>query len=89
MQAIILECIPQELAKKITDDLRTPTIGIGAGQYCDGQVLVFHDVIGLSDFHGKFVRQYFNAKEQFKQALLEFKSDVLSGNFPQEKESFK
>ncbi len=89
MPVLILECIPQELAKKITRDINTPTIGIGAGKYCDGQVLVLHDVLGLSDFQGKFVRQYFDAKKQFKQALLNFKHDVFTEKFPEERESFQ
>lgn len=88
MTALILECIPQELARKITQAVQTPTIGIGAGKYCDGQVLVLHDVIGLSDFQGKFIRQYANIKENIREAGMAFKQDVLTGDFPGENEIF-
>jgi len=88
VQAIILECIPQRLAEKITQQLKVPSIGIGAGKFCDGQVLVLHDVIGLSGFQGKFVKQYANVRETIKNAVSAFKEDVLKERFPAEKESF-
>ena len=74
--------------KKITDAIQTPTIGIGAGRYCDGQVLVLHDVIGLSDFEGRMIKKYANVKEEIKKAVEGFKNEVITGKFPTEKNSF-
>lgn len=88
--AIVLECVPSELASFITDHVSVPTIGIGAGPSCDGQVLVFHDVLGL--YHGhtaKFVRKYAHLADDMQKALSEFLSDVREGRFPDEtNESF-
>jgi 3-methyl-2-oxobutanoate hydroxymethyltransferase len=88
--SIVLECVPSELAAFITDRITIPTIGIGAGPSCDGQVLVFHDVLGL--YHGhtpKFVRKYANLAEDMKTALGSFLNDVREGRFPNEEtESF-
>lgn len=86
--AIVLECVPMELAKKITQKLSIPTIGIGAGPYCSGQVLVLHDVIGLSGFEGKFVKKYADAKRVISDAVWGFVRDVRSGEFPTLKNSF-
>lgn len=81
--ALILECIPYQLAKLITERLTVPTIGIGAGPYCDGQVLVFHDLVGLSfKFSPKFVKHYLNLGEEIEQALQEFKREIKDGTFP-------
>lgn len=85
---VVLECVPAELAKRITSELKVPTIGIGAGVKCDGQVLVINDMIGLGDFKGKFVRKYGNVGEVIKKAVDAFKEDVLKGEFPGESESF-
>jgi len=86
---IVLECIPAEVAAEITKCLSIPTIGIGAGASCDGQVLVFHDLLGLyEEFLPRFVRRYGNFGTQMKEALEKFREDVLSGNFPTEKEAF-
>jgi 3-methyl-2-oxobutanoate hydroxymethyltransferase len=88
--ALILEAIPMELAKKITEELSIPTIGIGAGPYCDGQVLVIHDVLGLFErFIPKFVKRYTNLKEQALHAIKIYKEEVEKGIFPSDKESFK
>ena len=88
--SLLLEAIPMKLAKRITAELSIPTIGIGAGPYCDGQVLVLHDVIGMFErFAPKFVRRYANIKEEALRAVREYKEDVESGKFPSEKESFK
>ena len=82
--ALILECIPYQLAKLITERLTVPTIGIGAGPYCDGQVLVFHDLVGLSfKFSPKFVKHYLNLGEEIEQALQEFKREIKGGKFPE------
>ncbi|MGZ5493011.1 MAG: 3-methyl-2-oxobutanoate hydroxymethyltransferase [Thermoanaerobaculia bacterium] len=88
--SIVLECVPSELAAFITDRISIPTIGIGAGPSCDGQVLVFHDVLGLYEGHTpKFVRKYAHLAEDMKAALTNFLSDVREGKFPDEKtESF-
>lgn len=86
--ALILECVPASLANKITENIKTPTIGIGAGVHCSGQVLVLHDVIGLSDFQGKMVKQYVDSKTVIRQAVTAFKNEVLEKKFPTEKNSF-
>ena len=80
---IVMECIPDLLAGKITDELGIPTIGIGAGKDCDGQVLVYHDLVGLFErFTPKFVKQYINLAPMIKDALAQFKEDVEKGSFP-------
>ena len=88
--SLVLECVPTELAAFITERVSIPTIGIGAGPHCDGQVLVFHDVLGLYDGHTpKFVRKYAHLADEMKTALTNFLSDVREGKFPDEKtESF-
>jgi len=88
--SVLLEAIPINLAKKITEELSIPTIGIGAGPYCDGQVLVLHDVIGLFErFVPKFVKRYVNLKEAALKAIRDYKEDVEKGTFPSEEQSFK
>jgi len=87
--AVILECVPKELAQKITRKLRVPTIGIGAGCHCDGQVLVTHDIIGYFDrFVPKFVKQYANVSEGILDAITSFKTETESGAFPDDDHSF-
>jgi 3-methyl-2-oxobutanoate hydroxymethyltransferase len=88
--SLVLECVPSELAAMITDQITIPTIGIGAGPSCDGQVLVFHDVLGIYDGHTpKFVRQYAHVAQDMQQALEQYLADVRDGSFPDEvKESF-
>jgi len=87
--AVVLECVPEMLGKLITEKLTVPTIGIGAGRYCDGQVLVFQDMMGLFEkFTPKFVKQYLNLAPEIVQALEAYKEDVRSGNFPEEKHTF-
>jgi 3-methyl-2-oxobutanoate hydroxymethyltransferase len=87
--AIVLEGIPRELAAQITGDLRIPTIGIGAGPDCDGQILVLNDILGLT-FHPvpKFARQYANVGELISSAVREYCLDVRRGSFPSENESY-
>ena len=88
--AIVLECIPENIAKEITETLTIPTIGIGAGRYCDGQVLVINDMLGLFDrFLPKFVKKYSNLKEQALKAINEYIGEVKSGKFPSEEHIFK
>lgn len=80
---LILEAIPSPVTEIITDQLRIPTIGIGAGPHCDGQVLVIHDLIGLFDrFRPKFVKQYANVFGAIAEALRRYREDVVSGAFP-------
>jgi 3-methyl-2-oxobutanoate hydroxymethyltransferase len=88
--SLVLECVPSELAAIITEQITIPTIGIGAGPSCDGQVLVFHDVLGIYDGHTpKFVRQYAHIAQDMQAALEGYLADVRSGAFPDEqKESF-
>ncbi|GBE06138.1 MAG TPA: 3-methyl-2-oxobutanoate hydroxymethyltransferase [Nitrospirae bacterium] len=88
--SLLLEAIPQDLAKKITKELAIPTIGIGAGPYCDGQVLVLHDVIGLFErFVPKFVKKYANLKDDALKAVKAYKQEVEKGKFPSQEQSFK
>ena len=88
--SLVLECVPSELAAMITEQIAIPTIGIGAGPSCDGQVLVFHDVLGIYDGHTpKFVRRYANIAQEMQTALEAYLTDVREGRFPdEEKESF-
>ncbi|MGC8722470.1 MAG: 3-methyl-2-oxobutanoate hydroxymethyltransferase [Acidobacteriota bacterium] len=87
--SLVLECVPSEVAREITSAVRIPTIGIGAGPYCDGQVLVFHDLLGLYEGHlARFVRPYGDFGRQMREALSHFGEDVRSGKFPTEEEAF-
>lgn len=82
--ALVLECVPHKLAEKITKELNIPTIGIGAGKGCDGQVLVYQDMLGMySDFTPKFVKKYANLGEMMKSAFKNYIEDLDNGNFPQ------
>ncbi len=86
---VVLECVPRQLAKEITEMLSIPTIGIGAGPDCDGQVLVIHDLLGLlGDFRPKFVKQYLNLSEEIDKAVTSYISEVNSGAFPDDSQSF-
>lgn len=80
--ALILELIPWQLAKLITQSVKIPTIGIGAGPYCDGQVLVLHDILGLSEKILKLAKRYANLRETIEKALQEYKEDVKNKRFP-------
>jgi len=87
--AVVLECVPQALATEITQTISIPTIGIGAGASCDGQVLVFHDVMGLNrQFQPKFVRRYADLSSTIVEAARRYTNDVREGSFPSEQESF-
>lgn len=86
---IVLEGVPNVLAQVVTQEVPVPTIGIGAGPYCDGQVLVFHDVLGLYDGRvPKFVRQYAHLADAATEALQDFFADVQEGTFPSDAESY-
>ena len=81
--SLVLEGIPEELAKEITNDLKIPTIGIGAGSNCDGQILVTHDLLGLNpDFAPKFVKRYAHLSDVIQNAVIDFISEVQSEKFP-------
>jgi 3-methyl-2-oxobutanoate hydroxymethyltransferase len=86
---IVMECIPDLLGAKITMELNIPTIGIGAGKDCDGQVLVYHDLVGLFErFTPKFVKQYINLAPKIRKALIQFREEVETGTFPGPEHSF-
>ncbi|GAB2661253.1 3-methyl-2-oxobutanoate hydroxymethyltransferase [Flavihumibacter cheonanensis] len=87
--AIVLEKIPATLAKEVSESLTIPTIGIGAGNHCDGQVLVMHDMLGINnDFNPRFLRKYLNLHDQILGAVGNYVKDVRSGDFPNEQEQY-
>ena len=87
--SIILECVVEDLAKLITKSISIPTIGIGASKYCDGQILVINDMLGLSDFNPKFVKRYSNLKKIIENSIKRYVSDVKHSRFPNIKNSYK
>ena len=88
--AVVLECIPADLARKISETISIPTIGIGAGPGCDGQVLVYQDMLALfSDFKPKFVKNFANIGEQMTQALKDYDAEVKANTFPAAEHCFK
>ena len=80
--AIVVECVPSPLAEKVTQAVKVPTIGIGAGAACDGQILVSNDMLGLSELHPRFVKQYADLSQAILQAAQSYCKDVRSGSFP-------
>ena len=87
--SLVMEKIPADLAAKVTASVNIPTIGIGAGAGCDGQVLVVHDMLGLNnEFKPKFVRKYLNLEDQIHQAVGQYVADVKSGDFPNVNEQY-
>ena len=80
--AIIVECVVENLAKRITKNVAIPTIGIGASKYCDGQILVTEDILGLSGFHPKFVKQYANLSKLAEKSIKNYAKDVKKRRFP-------
>jgi len=86
--SIVLECVETSLAKKITKELKIPTIGIGASSYCDGQVLVTDDLIGLNQINVRFVKKYTNITKHINSAIIKFKNEVKSNKFPKKKHSY-
>ena len=87
--SVVLESVPMELAQEVTRRLSIPTIGIGAGMHCDGQVLVVHDMLGLFDkYTPKFVKKYVDLKEVMAEAVKSFIAEVREGKFPDEEHSF-
>jgi 3-methyl-2-oxobutanoate hydroxymethyltransferase len=86
--SIVLECVESSLAKEITKTINIPTIGIGASAYCDGQILVTDDLIGLNKIKARFVKKYSNIEKQVNNAVLKFKKDVVASKFPTKKHSY-
>ena len=87
--AIVLECVPDAVARLVTDSVPVPTIGIGAGRHCDGQVLVYHDLLGFEDrLRPKFVRRYAELGADTTAAVARFAEDVRAGTFPSSEETY-
>jgi len=87
--ALILECIPRQLAKEITEEISIPTIGIGAGPDCDGQVLVVNDMLGLfTEFQPKFVKRYAQLSDEMKKAIEVYNKEIKESKFPTDEQSF-
>ena len=86
--SIVLECVKTSLAKKITKEIKIPTIGIGASQFCDGQVLVTDDLIGLNPINVRFVKRFSNITKHINAAIVKFKDEVKRKKFPQKKHSY-
>ena len=87
--AVVLECVPEDLAREITAGMKVPTIGIGAGKFCDGQVLVLHDMLGLNERKvPKFVKKYADISSEIVKAVQLYKEEVGSGKFPGPEQSF-
>ena len=86
---MVLEKIPSQLAKQVTESISIPTIGIGAGVHCDGQVLVYQDMVGMNEgFKPKFLRKYLDLYSEITSAVGQFVKDVKEQNFPNENESY-
>ena len=86
--AIVLECIERKLSQEITKTIKIPTIGIGSSKYCDGQILVTDDILGLTNSKMKFVKKYINLKKNIRNAVKKFQSDVKNGSYPSIKYSY-
>ena len=87
--AIVIECVVESLAKKITNNVSVPTIGIGASKYCDGQILVTDDMIGLSNFNPKFVKRYSNLKKIIEKSVKAYRNDIIHKKFPSSQNAYK
>lgn len=87
--SLVLEAIPVDAAKLVSDNLNIPTIGIGAGPYCDGQVLVLHDMLGVGDYARVFVKVYANLKEMVQNAIKSYADDVVTEKFPGLEHAYK
>ena len=86
--AIVLECVEKKVSKKITESIKIPTIGIGSSNFCDGQILVTDDLLGLTDTKIKFVKKYADLKSNVRKAIKKFKLDVKKGSYPSIKYSY-
>jgi len=86
---IVLECVPESLAKKITENVTAPTIGIGAGKHCDGQVLVINDMLGLDEsFTPKYLKRYAHLSQVIREAVTRFKEEVLDSRYPDKEHTY-
>ncbi len=87
--SMVLECMPESLAKRITEAVRAPTIGIGAGKHCDGQVLVINDMLGFDlGFAPKYLKRYANLNKMIKEAIARFEEEVSSGVYPDKEHTY-
>ena len=86
---IVLECVPAEVARIVTERLSIPTIGIGAGPFCDGQILVFHDLVGLTESVPRFVKRYASLADEISRAVGSYTGEVREGSFPAPENSYK
>ena len=87
--AIVIECVLERLAKKITNSISIPTIGIGASKYCDGQILVTDDMIGMTNFSPKFVKKYSNVRKIIEKSVKKYCNEVKSKTFPSSQHVYK
>ena len=87
--AIVIECVVEDLTKKITNSVKVPTIGIGSSKYCDGQILVTDDMIGMSNFRPKFVKQYSKVNKIIEKSVKNYCKDVKNKKFPFSKNVYK
>tara|TARA_B110000027_G_scaffold86962_1_gene92215 strand:+ start:2104 stop:2874 length:771 start_codon:yes stop_codon:yes gene_type:complete len=86
--SMVLECVESSLAKDITKSIKIPTIGIGASVYCDGQILVTDDLIGLNKISARFIKKYTNIEKHINDAVFKYKKEVINNKFPQKKHSY-
>ena len=86
---IVIECVVESLAKRITKSISVPTIGIGASKYCDGQILVTDDMIGLSNFRPRFVKRYSNVRNMIEKSVKKYSKDVKNKKFPSTKNAYR
>ena len=86
--SIVLECVETSLAKLVTQNVKVPTVGIGASKYCDGQILVFDDLIGLNPMNYRFVKKYSNIRKEIAKAVSNYSKEVRKIKFPNKKNSF-
>ena len=86
--AIVIECVVKDLAKKITNNVSAPTIGIGSSKYCDGQILVIDDMLGLTNFSPRFVKRYANLNNVIKKSVQRYVKDVKLKRFPSVKNTY-
>ena len=86
--SVVLECVESSLAKKVTSEIKVPTIGIGSSNTCDGQILVFDDLVGLNPINVRFVKKYINIRKVLKTAVSKYSNDVRRKKFPQKKHSY-
>ena len=86
--SVVLECVSKKMALKITKSIKIPTIGIGSSSFCDGQILVTDDLLGLSGFYPRFVKKYANLKENIEKAIKNFKKDVINKKFPKDSNTY-